>query len=160
MIYLLIILLGGFGIVVFFGAPYVPTHSAVLDTALQLLDLKPGQTLLELGSGDGRLVKRASRSGIKVIGYELNPLLLVISWIRTRSHRQNVKLYLKNYKHTNWPTKIDAIYWFGSAKDSVWIADKLSRYQGRLTFVSYGFEIPGLKPSLKRKGLIQYRLNS
>ena len=50
-----------FGFVVFFGAPYLPTFNKVQNTALDLLDLKPGQTLIELGSGDGRVMREAAK---------------------------------------------------------------------------------------------------
>ena len=39
---------------VLFGPPYLPTLAPNLKTALDLLDLKSGQTVLDLGSGDGR----------------------------------------------------------------------------------------------------------
>ena len=47
------ILVISFGFVVFVGPPYLPTLDKQVRTALDLLDLKKGQTLLELGCGDG-----------------------------------------------------------------------------------------------------------
>ena len=41
--------------VVAFGPPYVPTLTRNMEAGLDLLDLKPGQTMLELGSGDGEV---------------------------------------------------------------------------------------------------------
>jgi ribosomal protein L11 methylase PrmA len=65
-----------FGFVVAFGAPYLPTLRPQITMALDMLDLKKGQTLLELGSGDGRVMMAAAERGWNVIGYELNPLLV------------------------------------------------------------------------------------
>jgi hypothetical protein len=42
-----------FGFVILFGAPYLPTLKPQTNAALDLLDLKPGQTLLELGLWPG-----------------------------------------------------------------------------------------------------------
>jgi DNA modification methylase len=79
MIYLFIaifVLLLAFGGVILRGAPYVPTLDPQARAALELLDLKPGQTLLELGSGDGKILVVAARAGLHVVGIELNPFLV------------------------------------------------------------------------------------
>ncbi|HEU4984185.1 MAG TPA: class I SAM-dependent methyltransferase, partial [Nitrososphaera sp.] len=65
------------GFVVFFGPPYLPTLRRNIDAALDLLDLKPGQTMLDLGSGDGRVLVAAAKRGINVVGIELSPVLAV-----------------------------------------------------------------------------------
>lgn len=56
------------GFVVFFGPPYVPTRKRNMQAALDLLELKPGQTMLELGSGDGRVLIAAAKQGVNVVG--------------------------------------------------------------------------------------------
>jgi len=60
--------------IVFIGAPYVPTKRAQIAAALDLLELKVGDLLLELGAGDGRVAKAAAERGIRVVGYELNTI--------------------------------------------------------------------------------------
>ena len=52
---------------------YVPTPEEEIRTALQKVNLKPGETFVELGCGDGRNLNiAASEFGAKCIGYELN----------------------------------------------------------------------------------------
>ena len=54
-------------------APYVPTLTPLkVKAALELADLRPGQTLLELGCGDGKGVDCCRRADLQVVGYELN----------------------------------------------------------------------------------------
>jgi hypothetical protein len=77
-----------FGFVVFFGAPYLPTLKPQIETALDLLDLKPGQTLIEVGSGDGRVLLAAAHRGLHAVGYELNPILVLFSLWHTRKVRK------------------------------------------------------------------------
>ena len=60
--------------VVAFGAPYLPTLRPQVETALELVNLMPGQTLLELGCGDGKVLVAAAQTGLHAVGYELNPL--------------------------------------------------------------------------------------
>src|SRR4051812_49138674 len=43
------------------AGPYVPTPSPILDEMLKLADIKKGEYLIDLGSGDGRLVIEAAR---------------------------------------------------------------------------------------------------
>ncbi len=59
------------------GAPYVPIHKKRLDMALEFLNLKPGQKIADLGSGDGRILIELAKRGVIAIGYEINPLLVL-----------------------------------------------------------------------------------
>ncbi len=97
--------------VVAFGAPFLPTLSKRVEDAVELLDLKPGQTLLELGSGDGRLLKAVAKKGVYAIGYELNPILVVYTYLSTWRYRKYVTVKCRSYWHIKWPQS-DAMYVF------------------------------------------------
>ena len=57
--------------------PYVPTPSNVVDAMLDLANIKPGDVLIDLGSGDGRIViAAAKRFGIQATGVEIDPDLV------------------------------------------------------------------------------------
>ena len=54
-------------------APFVPTPLEVVERMLVLGEVKSGDTLYDLGSGDGRIViTAAQRFGAKAVGVELN----------------------------------------------------------------------------------------
>jgi len=54
--------------------PYVPTPQHVVDEMLRLGDVKKGDFLIDLGSGDGRIVVSAARDhGARALGIDLNP---------------------------------------------------------------------------------------
>jgi hypothetical protein len=58
-------------------APYVPTPQEVVDRMLELAELRQGDLLYDLGSGDGRIViSAASKYGIRAVGFEINPALI------------------------------------------------------------------------------------
>jgi precorrin-6B methylase 2 len=58
-------------------APFVPTPQEVVERMLELAEIKPGDILYDLGSGDGRIViTAAGKYGIKASGFELNPALV------------------------------------------------------------------------------------
>ena len=61
-------------------APYLPTPNIVVDQMLQAAQLKPGETLFDLGSGDGRIViAAASKYKANAIGVELDDALAASS---------------------------------------------------------------------------------
>ncbi len=54
--------------------PYVPTPQAVVDRMLALAQVKNGDVLYDLGSGDGRIViTAAKRYGARGVGVDLDP---------------------------------------------------------------------------------------
>src|ERR1700710_1767842 len=79
------------------GAPYLPTLTPQVHAALELANLKPGETLLELGCGDGKVLIAAAQIGIHSVGYELNPLLALLAWLRTRRFGSSVKIVWGNF---------------------------------------------------------------
>ena len=52
--------------------PYVPTPQEVVDRMLELAQVKAGDVVYDLGSGDGRIVVTAAKKyGVKAIGFEI-----------------------------------------------------------------------------------------
>lgn len=134
-----------FAAVLLFGAPYLPTLKQQQQTALSLLNLKAGQTLLDLGCGDGRILLAAAKEGIYGVGYELNPLLFLVAKVVTWRYRKLVKIYLADFWQIDWPNT-DGIYVFLLKKYMVKLNNKIVQNNGKnLKVVSYAFEIPDKK---------------
>ncbi|MDP2999545.1 MAG: class I SAM-dependent methyltransferase [Bryobacterales bacterium] len=58
-------------------APYVPSPQNVVELMLISSGLKPGETLYDLGSGDGRIVITAARKyGARAVGVEISERLV------------------------------------------------------------------------------------
>ncbi len=100
-----------FSAVLLVGAPYLPTLGRQVKAVLELADLQSGDTLLELGCGDGKVLIAAARQGINVVGYELNPLLVILSWLRTRRYRKQVRIIWGDFWQKPWPPA-EAIFVF------------------------------------------------
>jgi hypothetical protein len=61
-------------------APYLPTPATIVDQMLQAGGLKPGETMFDLGSGDGRIVIAAAKKyRANAIGVELDDALAAVS---------------------------------------------------------------------------------
>jgi len=58
-------------------APYVASPAHVVDLMLEMAKIKPGETVYDLGSGDGRIViAAASKYKAKAVGVEISPKLV------------------------------------------------------------------------------------
>jgi len=57
------------------GALYVSTTRTRISAFLETVDMVPGQCFIDLGCGDGRVLRAIrKRASVKAVGYELNPL--------------------------------------------------------------------------------------
>jgi hypothetical protein len=146
-----------FGFVVMRGAPYLPTLRAQQQTALELLDLKKGQTLLELGSGDGRMLAYAASKGIKSIGIELNPVLVLWTRVRYWRYRKLICVSWGDFWLTSWPQS-DGMYVFLLDKYMAKLDTKIIQYSGKKSYkvASYTFTIPDKKPVMTKNGIHLY----
>lgn len=148
-----------FSFVIIFGAPFLPTLKVRTPEALDLLDLKPGQTLLELGSGDGRILRAAAERGIHAIGYELNPLLVLWSKLTNWKYRALITVKWGNYWRHTWPVT-DGIYVFLLNPFMQKLDTKITQdITSKVKLVSFAFEIPGKRPIKEINGLFLYVYN-
>jgi cyclopropane fatty-acyl-phospholipid synthase-like methyltransferase len=57
--------------------PFIPTPIEVIDRMLELAEVKKGDVVYDLGSGDGRIVIRAAKKfGVRAVGIEMDSWLL------------------------------------------------------------------------------------
>lgn len=145
-----------FGAVLLFGAPYLPTLGPQVETALEICDLKSGQTLIELGCGDGKVLVAAANRGAHVVGYELNPLLWFLSWARTRRYGKRVKVVWGDFWKQEWPVT-DVIFVFLLPKYMQKLNKKVIQSASRrVKLVSFAFEIPDKKAVTQKNGVFLY----
>lgn len=142
-----------FGVVVFVGAPYLPTLRPQIDAAFTLLKLHKGQTLLELGCGDGRVLVEAAKRGYRAVGVELNVLLVLVALWRTRRYRRNVTVLWGNYWRMSWPPS-DAVFAFLIDGFMPKLHERMLQYGGKL--VSVAFKIPDRQAITELDGVRLY----
>lgn len=66
-----------------FGAGWSPTPMESVKAMLRLANVNPNDVLYDLGAGDGRIITTAVRDfGAKAVGYEIDPIRFLISWLR------------------------------------------------------------------------------
>ena len=149
----LVIMFGG---VLLFGAPYLPTLKKQNSDIFKLLELKPGQTLYELGSGDGRVLREAARLGIKAVGFEINPLLVIYAKLRNWPYRQLTRTHWRNFWHVS-VAPADGIYTFLLERYMPKLDKKIAQEIIKPTkVVSFAFAFPNRKPLKRQTGLSLY----
>ena len=80
----------------FFELPYVTTDRKKIDTILEFANIKKGETIVDLGSGDGRLLFASANCGAMPIGYEINPALIALTIFHAKLKGLEKQITVKN----------------------------------------------------------------
>ena len=144
------------------GAPYVPTHSRQFRRLLRHLQLNPQtDVLVDLGAGDGKIVRLSAPYVKLALGYEINPALVALAKLRTRRF-QNARIQLADFRQIQLPPETTVIYIFSAGTFLNQVIALINRHLQQanqpVTVISYGFEMPDLgQPEVYQVFLI-YRL--
>lgn len=142
------------------GIPCLPTHKKQAKILLELCRVGPGVKVVDLGSGHGRLVIMAGMLGADVVGYELNPFLVLISRYLVR------KFGLKDRVKIRWQSlyradikDVDVVTTFLFAKPMVKLADGLFKdLKSGALVASYTFPIKNWRPIIEKEGVSVYQI--
>jgi precorrin-6B methylase 2 len=144
-------------VVLFLGAPYLPTRRKQRETALDLLNLKTGQTLIDLGSGDGAMLLSAAKRGINAVGYEINPFLVLITRFRARRFKGQVKVIRGNFWNKQWP-QAEGVFVFLTERYMERLNENMqSQFKKPVKLITYGFSMQGKKPEATKSACFLYR---
>jgi SAM-dependent methyltransferase len=142
-----------FGFVVFRGSPYVPSKKADVKKALnQLYPLASSDLLVDIGSGDGLVLREAARIGARAVGYEINPILVFISRFLSYKNK-DIRVIFADFWLSQLPNDTTVVYVFSATRDMKKIISKLQNETNRLekdiNVISYGSQFKGLEASKK-----------
>jgi precorrin-6B methylase 2 len=127
------------------GAIYFPTTPRGVKEMLSLAEVHAGQNIVDLGSGDGRILIACAERGAKAIGYEINPVLV---W---RSRRAVARAGVADRAVVYWKSfwdidlsQFDAIIVYGIPYIMNDLQKKLEReLRPGTKIVSNAFKFPG-----------------
>lgn len=138
-----------FGFVVFIGSPYVPSQKKYIRQLFrELYPLTNKDLLVDIGSGDGIVLREAARLGASAVGYEINPILVLVSRLLSRNDKK-VSVKFADFWASNLPDKTTVVYVFSVSRDMKKILLKLQSETNRLdrpiSILSYGSKFDGQK---------------
>jgi len=139
-----------FGFVVFTGAPYVPSQKRFLRQAFeQLYLLSDKDTLVDIGSGDGVVLRVAASYGAKAVGYEINPVLVAITKFLSRGNSL-VEAHVADVWRQHLPDSTTVIYVFGVTRDmkkfDTFFQGEANRLERSLSVIGHGATFPHRSP--------------
>jgi len=161
----------------FLGAPYLPSSTtafrAVLERVPQFHSVESlkGMRMVDIGSGDGRLVREAARAGFESsIGIEMNPWLALISKWRLRKTPNSKIVWANAWDKVDELSKFqpDVITFYGRPGQGLMtkfgqMAENISDSSGKsIIVVSNKFHIPNwhLRQIAQVGDFIVYKLHS
>ena len=131
------------------GALYVSTSRKRINAALEAIPLKAGHLLIDLGCGDGRILRLANRRcAVDAVGYELNWLAYLKARVMCRGHRRVAIVYGNFWKADLSKADVVCCYLFPDILAR--LALKLSQeLKPGAMIISFNFPLPGLTPRQK-----------
>ncbi len=133
-----------------FIAPFVPSPETVVEYMLKMADLKAGEVLFDMGSGDGRTVIMAAKAfGARCVGIELREDLAkkAMSNIHENGLDDRVTIMNDDMFKVNL-TSADVVYLYLTTSANEKIKPNLERDLKKGTrVVSHDYEIIGWRPT-------------
>lgn len=144
----------------FLDLPYVGTNRKKIGTIMKFAQIKEGQTVVDLGSGDGRLLIESARQGAFAIGYEINPLLIVVSRIHVYLKGVRDRVEIKNVTFWKADFKIaDVIFVYAFIKTMPKFEEYIFKNAKKGTRIVVNTNpFPNKKPEKQQDGVFLYKV--
>jgi hypothetical protein len=126
------------------GVPVVASTEAVREAALDALQLRPGDTFVDLGCGFGGVILAARRRRVRAYGYELNLAVWFVTWARNLAD-WGAHIRLGDSRKSRLG-RADAIYAYLMPHAMRQLADPLGRLRPGTRVASVSFPVPGWSP--------------
>jgi len=158
----LIAMLGGLWLVIpnLYGLPWVPARYPRIRRALEMAGTQPGDTVYDLGAGDGRaLIVAAREFGAHAVGVEIEPVHCLVAWVwaRIAGVSSQVTVHCADLYKSELDDA-DIVYLYLTPSHAKRIAPRLQeKLRAGARVVSLAADIAGWKPAaFDRMDLIFY----
>ena len=133
-----------------FGSPWHPLSPGTIRRILEFSEIRPGDKIYDLGSGEGRVLITAARKfGAQGVGVEIDPLKVWISrfLIRCAGVQDSVRIYRGNfYKFDASDADVLYVYLTHQALDRIF-PEILKTLKPTVKIVSYRFCLKNRTPN-------------
>ena len=133
--------------------PYVPTPQEVVDRMLEMAKVGPHDYLIDLGSGDGRIVVTAARKfGARGFGVDLNPVR--IQEANDNARKAGVTDKVAFYQRDLFETDLESatvVTMYLLPRVNIELRPKLLKLKPGTRLVSHDFDMGDWKPDMQAK---------
>jgi tRNA G37 N-methylase Trm5 len=161
-LFFLVLIIFIFSSKTFSPIPYFPSQPVDIPLIIKALKLEEGQTVIDLGAGDGIIIFEAAKKAFQkslntqFVAVEINPVLILILYLRRLFHpnKKNIRIVrddiFKMHYKKQWKNITTYLY------ISPWFLEKtisnLKNQVMKFSIVSYMYPIKSLN---KKEGFIQ-----
>ena len=135
-------------------APYVASPARVVDLMLEMARIKPGETVYDLGSGDGRIViAAAEKYKAKAVGVEISPKLVASATaeIEKAGLSGQARVIQGDVLQTDF-TGADVVTMYLETQLNAQLRPRLEKFlKPGARVVSHDYPVPGWKPTRVEK---------
>ncbi len=146
------------------GAPYVRSKKVKIEEMMALARLMPGESAVDLGSGDGSVVIAASRTGASAVGVEMNPMLVWYSRMRLRHARPAMagRARIMRGNFYNFSLRdMDVVFLYLWPSTVARLREKMEReLKPGSRVISNAFPISGWTPTREDQGVFLYQIGA
>lgn len=144
----------------FLELPYVGAQRKRIKTIMKFAAIKDGETIVDLGSGDGRLLIESAKRGAFAKGYEINPFLIAISIIHAKL--EGLRDHIAIYKQNLWKADLkiaDVIFVYAKRKTMKKFEDFVFKNAQKGTRIVVNTNpFPNKKPLKSKNGIFLYKV--
>ena len=141
--------------------PFVTTSSDTVKTLIDIVEITPGMKVIDLGSGDGRVILEFGKRKASVEGYEIKPEL--VERTLQRIHDAHLEEVVHVFNTSFWDvdlSQFDIIYLYGMQSILGRLEQKLDKeMKPGAVFISNIFRLPHWKVK-KTKNNVHLYTNS
>jgi SAM-dependent methyltransferase len=131
-------------------APFVTSPIKIVDRMLELAHLRPGETLYDLGCGDGRiLIEAAGKYKVKAVGVEISPKLVAEAQANIeKSGLSDQASVIKGDLLDTDLSSADVVTIYLATSLNQRLRPRLERFlRAGARVISHDYAVPGWKPS-------------
>jgi len=144
-------------VAIFTGAPFATTGKRHIHDALTLTTLKPEDVFVDLGSGDGRVVFEAAKTGAQCVGVEINPALYWASLLKAWG-KKNIFFKRKNFWNVDL-SDVDVLFIYFIPEKMERLRKKIEReMKSGSRVLSHGFQFPSWQYNKKNGKIYLYNV--
>jgi SAM-dependent methyltransferase len=144
--------------VIYRGAQFVQSDDSKIVKMIELAQLHGTERVVDIGSGDGKLIIKLAKNGVAADGVEINPYLVRVS--RKRIKESGLEHLAKIHQSSLWnfdTGNYDAVFVYGTGLIMDRLAEKLQReLKPGARVISNHFKLPGWEVEKEESGVLVY----